>query len=107
MATVTQALNTELVPTVAEYAEIIQIGSRNMQNFALLPRAGRRGIPVRLTSWSIRYRASEPLSSESRCGSRRASRQSAGTVGGIADPAARRNEIMNSAPPGARLQELT
>jgi 3-deoxy-7-phosphoheptulonate synthase len=48
MAIVTQALNTELVPTVAKYAEIIQIGSRNMQNFALLPRAGRRENPVPL-----------------------------------------------------------
>jgi 3-deoxy-7-phosphoheptulonate synthase len=53
MAIVIEALNTELVPTVAEYAEIIQIGSRNMQNFALLRCAGGTGKPVPLTRGNL------------------------------------------------------
>ena len=39
----------EQVPLVAEYADVLQIGARNMQNFALLQAAGRRcGKPVLL-----------------------------------------------------------
>jgi 3-deoxy-7-phosphoheptulonate synthase len=34
------------VPLVAEYADIIQIGARNMQNFRLLETVGRTGKPV-------------------------------------------------------------
>jgi 3-deoxy-7-phosphoheptulonate synthase len=48
MAIVTEALDTDLVGTVAEYADIIQIGSRNMQNFSLLRRAGQTGMPILL-----------------------------------------------------------
>lgn len=48
MAIVTEAVDTELVGTVAEYADIIQIGSRNMQNFSLLRRAGQTGKPILL-----------------------------------------------------------
>ncbi len=40
---VTEVLRPEDVPLVAEYAELLQIGSRNMQNFALLAAAGRAG----------------------------------------------------------------
>ncbi len=45
---VTEAMDTEWVDQVAEYADIIQIGARNMQNFSLLKRAGRVGKPVLL-----------------------------------------------------------
>ena len=48
MATVTEALDPEGADLVAEYADIIQIGARNMQNYALLRRAGQLGKPVLL-----------------------------------------------------------
>lgn len=48
MAIVTEVLEPELVEIVAEYADIIQIGARNMQNFPLLRRAGRTGKPILL-----------------------------------------------------------
>ncbi|MFQ5537746.1 MAG: 3-deoxy-7-phosphoheptulonate synthase, partial [Gemmatimonadota bacterium] len=48
MAVVTEALDPEGVELVAGYADIIQIGARNMQNYPLLRRAGRAGKPVLL-----------------------------------------------------------
>jgi 3-deoxy-7-phosphoheptulonate synthase len=48
LAVVTEAVDAEGVELVAEYADIIQIGARNMQNYALLRRAGRTGKPVLL-----------------------------------------------------------
>jgi 3-deoxy-7-phosphoheptulonate synthase len=48
MAIVTEAVDPEGVDIVAEYADIVQIGARNMQNFSLLRRAGRAGKPVLL-----------------------------------------------------------
>jgi 3-deoxy-7-phosphoheptulonate synthase len=48
MAIVTEAIDPEGVEVVAEYADIVQIGARNMQNFSLLRRAGRAGKPVLL-----------------------------------------------------------
>jgi 3-deoxy-7-phosphoheptulonate synthase len=48
MAVVTEALEPEMVDVVAEHADIIQIGARNMQNYPLLRRAGRTGKPVLL-----------------------------------------------------------
>jgi len=48
MAIVTEAIDPEGVDLVAEYADIVQIGARNMQNFSLLRRAGRAGKPVLL-----------------------------------------------------------
>jgi len=48
MAIVTEAIDPETVGPVAEYADIIQIGARNMQNFSLLRAAGRSGRPVLL-----------------------------------------------------------
>lgn len=45
---VTEALDPEGVDLVAEYADIIQIGARNMQNFSLLKRAGKARKPVLL-----------------------------------------------------------
>jgi 3-deoxy-7-phosphoheptulonate synthase len=45
---VTEALDTESVDVVAEHADVVQIGARNMQNFSLLKRVGRCGKPVLL-----------------------------------------------------------
>jgi len=43
---ITEATSVEELPLVARYADVIQIGSRNMQNFPLLKAAGRFGRPV-------------------------------------------------------------
>ena len=48
LAVVTEALDTENMGLVAEYADVIQIGARNMQNYSLLRAAGRAGKPVLL-----------------------------------------------------------
>ena len=48
LGVVTEALSETHVDEVAEHADLIQIGSRNMQNFALLAAAGRAGRPVLL-----------------------------------------------------------
>ena len=40
---VTEAMSPEQVPLVARYADVIQIGARNMQNYALLNTAGESG----------------------------------------------------------------
>ena len=45
---VTEALAVDHLPLVAEYADIVQIGSRNMQNFPLLWTAGDCGKPILL-----------------------------------------------------------
>jgi 3-deoxy-7-phosphoheptulonate synthase len=45
---VTEALDNETLDLVAEWADVIQIGARNMQNFSLLKRAGRLRKPVLL-----------------------------------------------------------
>jgi len=45
---VTEAIDNESLELVEEYADVIQIGARNMQNFSLLKRAGRAGKPVLL-----------------------------------------------------------
>ncbi|MGH7546851.1 MAG: 3-deoxy-7-phosphoheptulonate synthase [Gemmatimonadales bacterium] len=44
----TEAMDPEGVAQVAEVADIVQIGARNMQNFSLLKAAGRAKIPVLL-----------------------------------------------------------
>lgn len=38
---VTEIISPELVPLVAEYADVLQIGARNMQNYALLKTVGQ------------------------------------------------------------------
>jgi 3-deoxy-7-phosphoheptulonate synthase len=48
LAIVTEALDPDGADLVAEYADIVQIGARNMQNYALLRRAGQTGKPVLL-----------------------------------------------------------
>ena len=45
---VTEALDNESLDLVAEWADVIQIGARNMHNFSLLKRAGRQQKPVLL-----------------------------------------------------------
>src|ERR687889_664900 len=45
---VTEALDESGVDLVERYADVIQIGARNMQNFSLLKRAGRSHLPVLL-----------------------------------------------------------
>lgn len=45
---VTEALDESGVDLVERYADVIQIGARNMQNFSLLRRAGRSHLPVLL-----------------------------------------------------------
>ena len=48
MPVVTEVMETADVETVAAYADALQIGARNMQNFALLKAVGRSGKPVLL-----------------------------------------------------------
>jgi len=48
LAIVTEAIDAESLDAVAEVADIVQIGARNMQNFSLLRKAGRLGKPVLL-----------------------------------------------------------
>ncbi|HYL61484.1 MAG TPA: 3-deoxy-7-phosphoheptulonate synthase [Candidatus Methylomirabilis sp.] len=45
---ITEAIDNESLDLVEEYADVIQIGARNMQNFSLLKRAGRSRKPVLL-----------------------------------------------------------
>jgi 3-deoxy-7-phosphoheptulonate synthase len=48
LAVVTEVMDTESVDLVARYADVLQVGARNMQNFSLLRRVGRAGKPVLL-----------------------------------------------------------
>jgi 3-deoxy-7-phosphoheptulonate synthase len=48
LAIVTEVMSEEDVPMVAEYADILQIGSRSMENFSLLEAAAHSGRPVLL-----------------------------------------------------------
>jgi 3-deoxy-7-phosphoheptulonate synthase len=60
---ITEVMEPELVPIVAEHADILQIGSRNMQNFPLLRAAGRnshkrpvmlkRGLSATIEEWLL------------------------------------------------------
>lgn len=48
LAVVTEVLATEDVPLVAKYADVLQIGARNMQNYRLLEAVGKSGVPALL-----------------------------------------------------------
>jgi 3-deoxy-7-phosphoheptulonate synthase len=48
LAIITEVMSDRDVELVAEYADILQIGARNMQNFALLKTLGKCGRPVLL-----------------------------------------------------------
>jgi 3-deoxy-7-phosphoheptulonate synthase len=60
---ITEVMEPALVETVAQYADILQIGSRNMQNFPLLLEAGRnskrrpvmlkRGLAATIDEWLL------------------------------------------------------
>ena len=45
---VTEVIDTRDVPWVSEYADVLQIGARNMQNFSLLKEVGKARKPVLL-----------------------------------------------------------
>lgn len=45
---VTEVISPELVPLVSEYADVLQVGARNMQNYALLEAVGKIRKPVLL-----------------------------------------------------------
>ena len=46
MRIITEAIDNETLEQVVEYADVIQIGARNMQNYSLLKKAGRTRKPV-------------------------------------------------------------
>ncbi len=48
LSIVTEVLDTDTVDLVEEYADIVQVGARNMQNFSLLRRVGQARKPVML-----------------------------------------------------------
>ena len=48
LAIVTEVMSEDDVPMVAEYADILQIGSRSMENYTLLEAAARTGLPILL-----------------------------------------------------------
>jgi 3-deoxy-7-phosphoheptulonate synthase len=48
MAIVTEALDVETAGDVADYADILQVGARNMQNYPLLRKVGKIGKPILL-----------------------------------------------------------
>lgn len=48
LAIVTEVMSEDDVPMVAEYADILQVGSRNMENYSLLEAAARSGRPILL-----------------------------------------------------------
>jgi len=48
LAIVTEVMSPEDVPLIAEYADLMQVGTRSMENYALLQALGRCGRPVLL-----------------------------------------------------------
>src|ERR1700730_2661625 len=48
LAVVTEVMASEHVPLVARYADVLQVGARNMQNYPLLEAGGESGLPVLL-----------------------------------------------------------
>jgi 3-deoxy-7-phosphoheptulonate synthase len=48
LAVVTEVMAREQVELVAEYADVLQVGARNMQNYPLLEAVGESGLPVLL-----------------------------------------------------------
>jgi 3-deoxy-7-phosphoheptulonate synthase len=48
LAIVTEVMSIEQIPLVVEYADVLQIGARNMQNFNLLSKVGEQPKPVLL-----------------------------------------------------------
>jgi 3-deoxy-7-phosphoheptulonate synthase len=48
MPIITEVMDPALVPLICDYADILQIGTRNMQNYTLLNAVGKSGHPVML-----------------------------------------------------------
>ncbi len=48
LSVVTEVMDADDIPVICEYADILQVGARNCQNFALLKKVGRAGKPVLL-----------------------------------------------------------
>jgi 3-deoxy-7-phosphoheptulonate synthase len=48
LAVVTEVMSPEDVPLLAKYADVLQIGARNMQNYRLLEAAGNTDVPILL-----------------------------------------------------------
>lgn len=48
MQVITEVMDEEHIDMVAEYSDILQIGARNMQNFKLLQKVGKTGMPIGL-----------------------------------------------------------
>ena len=48
MPIVTEVVSVEDLPLIVQYADVLQIGARNMQNFVLLKEAGKTGKPILL-----------------------------------------------------------
>ena len=48
LAMVTEVMSSEQITTVAQYADLLQVGARNMQNYQLLKDLGHAGKPVLL-----------------------------------------------------------
>lgn len=48
MPVITEVMDSEDIPIVAEHADILQVGARNMHNFSLLKKLGRIDKPVML-----------------------------------------------------------
>jgi 3-deoxy-7-phosphoheptulonate synthase len=48
LAVVTEVMAPEQVALVSQYADVLQIGTRNMQNYALLHAVGESGMPILL-----------------------------------------------------------
>ena len=48
MAIVTEIMDPNLIPLMSDYADIFQVGARNMQNYQLLKELGKSKIPVLL-----------------------------------------------------------
>lgn len=46
LVTITEVMSADLVSTVADYADILQIGARSMQNYPLLIEAAKSGKPI-------------------------------------------------------------
>lgn len=61
MAIITEVLNTKDIDLVAKYADILQVGARNMQNFNLLEELGKtkkpvllkRGLSAKIKEWLL------------------------------------------------------
>ena len=48
LAVVTEIMASEHVPLVTRYADVLQVGARNMQNYPLLEAVGESGMPILL-----------------------------------------------------------